>query len=359
MEQNSDLSLAIINDKLQKGFNTKLCAVPDNMKKDCAGKIIKAHTISKCLGLSSIAINGKVCGLQKSNLHEIDKNNGEFKLVELGVQQASILQCFCSKHDKEIFSKIENLDFQVTSEQCFLLAYRAFTSEYYKTIVSPVPDIFSENIDKIFNSLMQDTPDYIDRNEILKSWKDNLLNQDSYLKGVEYKKRDLEIDKKTFDYILLNKDFLKMRHYIFEGDKVSNVVCSFTLNPNISFNNKIIQNYFCPDYVASVYINSISRNDKSYVIFSWINEDYNNTIIENFFGKLRDLDNNKIENDILEFIFKNCENTYFSINWFKSLHQTQKKYLKNWIQPRANRELNNSDHKIRFMNLQKHYLLNT
>ena len=117
-----------------------------------------------------------------------------------------------------------------------------------------------------------------------------------------------------------------------------------------------IQNYEAPDYLASIYINSISCKNKSYVIFSWIDEEYNK-IIENFFGNLRSKSNDYIENDIFEFILKNSENNFFSIKWYESLNRTQTKYLDAWVQPLSNRKLNNMNHKIRFMGLQEHYLL--
>ena len=117
-----------------------------------------------------------------------------------------------------------------------------------------------------------------------------------------------------------------------------------------------IQNYEAPDYLASIYINSISCKNKSYVIFSWIDEEYNK-IIENFFGNLRSKSNDYIENDIFEFILKNSENNFFSIKWYELLNRTQKEYLKDWIQPLSNRNLDNMNHKIRFMNLKDHYLL--
>ena len=141
------------------------------------------------------------------------------------------------------------------------------------------------------------------------------------------------------------------------GDRSSDMVCSFTLNPDISFENKEIQNYNSPDYLASVYVNGISCEGNSYVIFSWIDNDYTNKVINNFFGGLRSKDNDTIENDIFEFIIKNSENNFFSIKWYESLNRTQTKYLDAWVQPLSNRKLNNMNHKIRFMGLQEHYLL--
>ncbi len=337
MNQNLMKKLGTENSRLQKKANFKSCSVPDNIRTECSGKIIKAHTISKCLGLSDLAIDGRVLGLpQKPNLFELHKNGGKSEILEMGVNEASVLQCFCTKHDREIFSPIENEDFIVSPEQCFLLAYRALINEWYKSVQVAYSDNVSE--------LMKDSIHF--------------ASLPHYNQGVEWKKRDLNLDKKIFDDILINRNFDKIKHYIFSGEKSSDMVCCFTLNPDISFDNIQIQNYEAPDYLASIYINSISCKNKSYVIFSWIDEEYNNKIIENFFGNLRSKSNDDIENDIFEFILKNSENNFFSIKWYELLNRTQKKYLEAWVQPLSNRKLNNMNHKIRFMNLKDHYLLN-
>ncbi|WP_455251284.1 hypothetical protein [Neisseria sp.] len=343
MNQISMKKLGAENSRLQKKANFKSCSVPDNMRMECLGKIIKAHTISKCLGLSDLAIKGRVLGLpQKPNLFEYHKNGGKLEILEMGVNEASVLQCFCAKHDREIFSPIENEDFIASPEQCFLLAYRALINEWYKSVQVDLADVLSEKMKQKSNEafhqfICDEIPDYVQE--------------------TEWKKRDLNHDKDIFDDILINKNFSKIKHYIFMGDRSSDMVCSFTLNPDISFENKEIQNYNSPDYLASVYVNGISCEGNSYVIFSWIDNDYTNKVINNFFGGLRSKDNDTIENDIFEFIIKNSENNFFSIKWYESLNRTQTKYLDAWVQPLSNRKLNNMNHKIRFMGLQKHYLL--
>lgn len=356
MNQSLMKELGIENSRMQKKLDIKYCSVPEKMRVECSGKIIKAHTISKCLGLSNLAIGGKVFGLPKPNLIEFNKNKGQVEIIEMGIQQASVLQCFCAKHDRELFSPIENEDFIVSSEQCFLLAYRALINEWYKSVQVAISDNICEKMKKdLRDSILPNVtfPSYLNQDEII----DSLYADISYVKETEWKKRDLNSDKEIFDGILISKNFSQIKHYIFEGEKSSDMVCCFTLNPDISFDNIQIQDYEKPDYLASIYINGISCKDKSYIIFSWIDDEYNNKIIENFFGKLRCKSNDHIENHLLEFILKNSENNFFSKKWYELLNRTQKKYLQNWIQPMSNRKLNYIDHKMRFMKLQKHYLL--
>ena len=119
-----------IEKDLRQGFAKKRCMVPSEFKEECTKKIIKAHTISKSSNLKQISENGHVLGFDKSIL-ALNKNNGKFPIKEIGINNASIFNGFCSKHDKELFSIIENSDMVFTNEQIFILSYRAMCQELY------------------------------------------------------------------------------------------------------------------------------------------------------------------------------------------------------------------------------------
>ena len=119
-------------EKVTKGFTSqKYCSVPEGMKEHCSKKIIKAHTVSKsgCLAEISDETN-HVLGL-KPSLSSLNKNSGIVHLEKIGINRASTFGGFCSFHDKELFSPIEDNEFVYTEEQCFLLAYRAVAKEQY------------------------------------------------------------------------------------------------------------------------------------------------------------------------------------------------------------------------------------
>lgn len=69
MNQISMKKLGAENSRLQKKANFKSCSVPDNMRIECLGKIIKAHTISKCLGLSDLAIRVEFLVYHKNQIY--------------------------------------------------------------------------------------------------------------------------------------------------------------------------------------------------------------------------------------------------------------------------------------------------
>ena len=48
--------------EIKKAFGAKYCSVPVNLKAECQGNIVRAHTISKSSNLKKIARDGHVYG---------------------------------------------------------------------------------------------------------------------------------------------------------------------------------------------------------------------------------------------------------------------------------------------------------
>ena len=112
-------------EKLKK---KKLC-IASNLN-DCEGAIVEAHTIPRSQ-LTKIATNGKVYEIA-ANPVDLARNDGEYTFRERGVGQFSVLNCFCEKHDREIFSPIENEPLVFDTRQLSVLHYRAMGAELYK-----------------------------------------------------------------------------------------------------------------------------------------------------------------------------------------------------------------------------------
>lgn len=103
----------------------KGCYIPG-----CREKPIRSHSISKRQVLDRISENGKVIMLDTNYL--ITCNS-----IEVGVNQATTLKCFCGKHDREIFSAIDNHPYTMGNrKQEFLFAFRAAAREYYSKLAA-------------------------------------------------------------------------------------------------------------------------------------------------------------------------------------------------------------------------------
>ena len=101
----------------------KYCGHPLASPSSRRGNIVRAHTVQLEGGLSEIARNRHVYGMQVENGRLV------YKLV--GVRRASTFSGFCAYHDAELFRPLETQPFVVSKEQLFLLAYRALSKEVY------------------------------------------------------------------------------------------------------------------------------------------------------------------------------------------------------------------------------------
>ena len=106
----------------------KLCIAAD--RDNCKGSIVEAHTIPKSQ-LRHIATNGKVYEIAARAV-DLARNSGSYSYRERGIGEFSVLNCFCEKHDREIFSPVENEKLIFGRRQLSILHYRAMGAELYK-----------------------------------------------------------------------------------------------------------------------------------------------------------------------------------------------------------------------------------
>lgn len=110
----------------RKAFSQKKCWARDVGLGDCEGGVIKAHTVSRGPNLAKIAENGHVLQYGAS-IPDMNKNGGKLSVKRIGIKDASVFHGFCSKHDREIFSCIENEVFTGRPDQCLAVAYRTMS----------------------------------------------------------------------------------------------------------------------------------------------------------------------------------------------------------------------------------------
>lgn len=226
-----------LNDKLRKG----ICCVASGMVDECTRKIIRAHTISRSLGINELAVKGHVYGYKMSSLFDLYKNEGKIIPEKIGVKNASAFKMFCAHHDKQLFSYIEDKEFTLDYKSCFLLMYRTICQEWYKK--HNTRNLLTETeIDLYFNY------------------------------GTELGFIDLSRLKLNMDLALKKENYNGFRHYIFELGEENNLLGSFAYVPEVDFTNQKIQSLASKDYVIQIAINSISSKGKNYIIFSWEKE---------------------------------------------------------------------------------------
>ena len=115
---------------MRENFSRRLCSAPKSLHGVCANKVVKAHTVPKSSSLKAIASDGHVLGL-KMGLESLQKHGGKLHPEPIGINNASTFTGFCQKHDDQLFSCLEKDTFNKSEEQCFKLAFRSFSREYY------------------------------------------------------------------------------------------------------------------------------------------------------------------------------------------------------------------------------------
>lgn len=96
----------------------------------CAGKVARAHVVSKASTLKPIAQDGHL--LRYDDRFDFTRfPYVKFDFFEVGVGRATTFYGFCARHDRELFSCVENEGFDARPDQCFALAYRAVAHEIH------------------------------------------------------------------------------------------------------------------------------------------------------------------------------------------------------------------------------------
>jgi len=291
-------------------FKRELCSSPSNWHKDCSGTIVRAHTVPKSSSLKKIASNGHVYAFVPS-LKNLQKWNGILRPELVGVNRASTFTGFCSKHDNEIFSPIEDSNFSGSSEQCFLLAYRAVARETYTKMAANNLAPLRNDLDKGRSVQAQQGIQEFNRYHNL---------------GLQAGVRDSNFHKAKYDACLEAKDYSTTRAYIVEFEYPPTVMCAGGNFPTEDFNGVELQDLSdlskTPD---SMTFTSFWGGEAGYVVFSWIDE--GKSAARTFIRSLEAIPDSKISSALIRFFFEVCENVHIQPKWWTGLEQKKRDAL--------------------------------
>jgi uncharacterized short protein YbdD (DUF466 family) len=306
------IKLYELEKELKDSYTKKVCMSPKEFHKECTKKIIKAHTISKSSNLKKIAKDGHVYSFKQS-IQELDKDNGIFPIEKIGVNNASVFNGFCSKHDKELFSDIEDKEIIFSDKQILLLAYRAISNELYLKYSSLNHNSkLSKHKPKIPMEMIGIYDNYI-----------NFMKD-----GTKLAIRDLEYIKKYYDSSLINSDFEnQMNYYILILDKVPEIVNNAGWIPTIDFNNNDLSDLNKKDIkYNTLTVNTIVYKDKGAIVFAW-HKELNCIDCVKFIQSLHNINNKNKGIAILKWLFECSENIFWSIEWWDNLDKSIKQIL--------------------------------
>ena len=254
------------------------------------------------------------------DLPNLFKNKGKLTPEKIGVNQASTFKGFCSTHDNQLFSCIEDRPFSGTEEQCFALMYRSIAKELYAKEGSLLS---SEQLLRNGDKGKQQ----FDQMAIQSFATNNELGlKTSITELLEFKVR--------LDDQMLGKITNSMSHLIIESLTPIPVAVSSMCAPITDFECKIIQDLGDLNVVAEpVVFNSFSSDGKGYVVFSWLKE---SSVIIGFINSLLALGKEDLFSGLIRFFFGVAENTFISPIWWDGLEISHRNKIENLIMSGVN-----------------------
>lgn len=306
----------------RKSFSSKYCSCPEEFKGNCKGSIINAHTVSKSSSLKTIAREGHVYGVVLS-FKKLAKTNGIFIPELVGINKASTFTGFCSAHDSQIFSEIENNKFTSTKKQLFLHGYRSLAREYFTKMgqVGVQGSIRSSDRGK-------------DLNEQQQIQKIAFLSSIALQAGV----RDVSYHKANFDATLVADEYDSVKGYVVKFGGVLPVVCSGAIYPSRDFEGRVLQDISelesTPDNLC---FSLFSSDRETYAVFMWLSD--SEKTCRKLLKSFEQIDDDDVFSNLLRFVFVSFENVFMSPEWWESKTESERNIVVKWISTGADPRL--------------------
>lgn len=280
----------------------KKCFHPLASKNTCKGKIINAHTVSKSSSLKKIAKNGKVLHF-KPEINSLFETEGKFIAKEVGVNQASTFPGFCQHHDREMFAPIEDVDFESSAYNCFLLGYRALTKEIYakSSAIQLTPKIreLDRGRDPSAQVLLQ-----------------SLVS--AYDAGLELGMRDLRYYKENYDSAFKEGNFSDTYYYVIKFSETPNILYSGAIYPEFDLEGNELQILGSHRRYDCLSINAIALSSGGAVVFQWMGK---SLINEQLISSLHRLKDCYKASALTQFAFESFENLFINPSWWEKIEE--------------------------------------
>jgi hypothetical protein len=289
----------------RRSFRRPMCLVPKVHAPQCVRQIVSAHTVPRVY-LTQIARAQHVYQI-RFDAFAPQPLGVPFAPKLVGINEASTITGFCSSHDNALFAPLEKVSFSATSEQCFLLMYRAVTRELYQKLaaldsINARKRVFRERRIQLSGETQQMSAGY----------------EAGTRKGLS----EMRNQRNMLDRILLSRKFDLVRSYVVKLSEAPDAMCAGAHYPECVFEGDFLPNHFklgqlrapAPDLLS---FSSVAGDGFGYVIFSWL-EDSDTSCIP-FIESLERVPESRISDAIVRFFAEFCENTYFRPGWWEAL----------------------------------------
>ena len=270
----------------------------------CTEELIDSHSIQDSRILEVLAENNHVVHItfDKSCISKSTQENPIMpfcKYESISIHKASVFKGLCNRHDTEIFRPIDVEDLDMDNkEHVFLLTYRSVMKEL-STKIKAAGMTQSNYLAKVD---LGEIPGNIPTIEGMYAVQ---LYADAY-EMYEY--------KKVFDAKYLEKDFSSVysRYLMLDGEPTFATSAVFTP----------IELAAREDADEKLCVNIFPYQGKVFVLFSCLNEDA--AYLDQYINEILEAADHYQKYLISKMVLRNCENTVFSLSYFKKWSQTKK-----------------------------------
>jgi SEC-C motif len=293
----------------RQAFTKKKCCAFDVGLGSCDGGVIKAHTISSGPNLSKIAKDGHVFHYAASIL-DMNRNGGKLSVKKIGINDASVFRGFCGKHDREIFSCIENELFAGRQDQCLAVAYRTMSRELYG---------------KDAGAHLRETLRGADKG--LKPFEQFMLQKklDVINTGNEAARREIKATHEVLTNALVEKKLDVIKSLIIEFSANLPFMFAGAWSPFTDFHGKQLQEGYLDELLEQVFFSSFAGTSSAMICISW--RDIEGAPGEVIAEQIKAIPDDQQASACLQLVMKHLENVFFNPDWFQNLNDKQKERL--------------------------------
>tara|TARA_R110002124_G_scaffold279009_1_gene451295 strand:+ start:2214 stop:3353 length:1140 start_codon:yes stop_codon:yes gene_type:complete len=300
---------AVINagQALQVGneiFRVKRCMHPSSS--ECNGRKIRSHTIQRRGGLKHIVDDDNKVLMMRINMEDCSPE-------KTGWKEASTFYGFCSHHDLATFKGIEGSPFKSSEEQCFLLYYRALCYQSYQK--------------EAFVKTLKRQKETLDNGHTLDEQINIQLNLNRNIHDYGRTVLELNEEKRDADTTLMDKTYSNYAHLIVYFTGHFDLFTTSHFHPAYDLSGNEIYDIYdesVPGEGASFSIVPVNDETSAFVV-SW-NKKYSH--VKTFIERLLNIAPETKLNLMHQLLFAQSENVCFSSNWWDSLGEAQKSFVK-------------------------------
>ena len=251
--------------------------------------------------MESIARNGHVGQLLPSGDPNVAPGHLRYELV--GINEASTFAGLCNRHDSELFRPIETIPITFTSEQMFLLGYRALMRECY-TKRQAIHQL------EFMRSYGDHHPD------IKSPFYENYLSSAEL--GNRHGQNALLYHKGIYDDVWRNNNFSKIRFVAFLYDSPTPILSASAFAPEYDFTGGLLQDLSDLSFTQNSMSLCIWSVDSCGVVLLMWHETSDRSCVP-FVRSLLRQPKPRLSARLTSLAFEHSENIAFSPYWWEAL----------------------------------------